>query len=157
MYLDHDRYIYNFFQLPRVSKLQAIRSIMQKQTRRLYSSLKNEFGANLHGDALQTGGIFVINCKGRVLYACPQSDIAVFTDLPLILEICRKEFTRRTFNPVPAFTEALKMTQIITPKERPKRHSLAVIPSYSSSPTTDTFSQGTRLLRNKVSIKALKK
>ncbi|KAJ9055082.1 hypothetical protein DSO57_1007837 [Entomophthora muscae] len=101
MFLDHDRCMYNFFQLKRTSKLKAIELLMNSKTRSIYSAAKKEFGATRHGDELQTGGVFVINGKGRVIYACPQPNITLASNVEKILEVCRNESLRRIIRPVP--------------------------------------------------------
>ncbi|KAJ9062622.1 hypothetical protein DSO57_1008916 [Entomophthora muscae] len=129
VYLDHDRSVYDFFQLPHASKLQTMKCLAKKPIRALYASLKHVYGGNFQGDIFQTGGTFVLNCKGRVLYACPQSNITVFSDLLQVLDICQKEFTHRTFKPIPAFTETLKKVH------KPEIHPAETL----ASPVPDSF------------------
>ncbi|KAJ9067379.1 hypothetical protein DSO57_1000288 [Entomophthora muscae] len=142
VYLDHNRSLYKFFQLPHASKLQTMKCLAKKPIRALYASLKHMYGGNFQGDIFQTGGTFVLNCKGQVIYSCPQADIVAFSNLLEILKACKKEFTRRTFDPVAAFTETLKKAQT-TPSlkfKAPEKTTINLPTTDYLSPMSDCFS-----------------
>ncbi|KAJ9067380.1 hypothetical protein DSO57_1000289 [Entomophthora muscae] len=82
VYLDHDRSVYDFFQLSHASKLQTMKCLVKKPIRALYASLKHVYSGNFQGDIFQTGAHLSSTAKAAFCMPVPNPTTFARKSLP---------------------------------------------------------------------------